>query len=177
VIIGLLAGFFAVAYSGGPIPLGSKALGDLLVFIFFGLVAVTTTYYLQTKTLTSQVFIAAVPIGLFIMAILIINNYRDYESDKKAGKITLAVLLGKQVTKLYFIVVILAGYMVAFILYVNILLIDLNLVILPLLTLPIHIFIIKELFRSEGKALNKLLALTARTSLLYSIFFSIGLLI
>ena len=84
----------ALAYSGGPCPLASLGLGDLFVFVFFGLVAVCGTYYVQALTLTWLVMGAAVPVGFLITAILVVNNLRDIEGDAKTGKRTLAVRLG-----------------------------------------------------------------------------------
>lgn len=84
----------ALAYSGGPYPLASHGLGDLFVFIFFGLVAVGGTYYVQALSLTPMALLVAVPPGLLITAILVVNNLRDIHTDRRSGKRTLAVILG-----------------------------------------------------------------------------------
>ena len=89
----LLCGF---AYTGGPAPLGYLGLGDLFVFIFFGVVAVTGSYYVQALTVTSSVLIASTGVGALATAILVVNNLRDRHTDKGAGKRTLAVRLGQR---------------------------------------------------------------------------------
>ena len=99
VCIGLACILAALAYSGGPLPLASHALGDLFVFIFFGIVAVCGTYYVQALQLTFMVVCMGIIVGLMITAILVVNNLRDIQTDRRAGKRTLAVLLGSRATK------------------------------------------------------------------------------
>ena len=96
VVIGLASILGALAYSGGPYPLASHGLGDLFVLIFFGLVAVGGTYYVQTLTFKSSVALLSLPVGFLITAILVVNNLRDIETDRQAGKNTLAVFFGCQ---------------------------------------------------------------------------------
>jgi 1,4-dihydroxy-2-naphthoate octaprenyltransferase len=91
-VASILCGY---AYTGGPYPLGYHGLGDVFVFIFFGLVAVSATYFVQTGRITAEVWLAAVPIGLLAANILVVNNYRDVETDVVAGKRTLVVRLGR----------------------------------------------------------------------------------
>ena len=93
----------AWTYTGGPLPYGYRALGEVFVFVFFGLVAVVGTTYVQTGTLAGLAFAVAVPPGLLIVAILVVNNLRDIEGDALAGKRTLAVLLGDRPTRLLFV--------------------------------------------------------------------------
>ena len=93
----------AWTYTGGPLPYGYRALGEVFVFVFFGLVAVVGTTFVQTGTLPGLAFAAAVPIGLLIVAILVVNNLRDIQGDAVAGKRTLAVLLGDRRTRLLFV--------------------------------------------------------------------------
>jgi 1,4-dihydroxy-2-naphthoate octaprenyltransferase len=90
----------AWTYTGGPLPYGYRALGEVFVFVFFGLVAVVGTTYAQTRTLEPLAFAAAVPIGLLIVAILVVNNLRDIAGDAAVGKRTLAVLVGDRATRL-----------------------------------------------------------------------------
>jgi 1,4-dihydroxy-2-naphthoate octaprenyltransferase len=85
-----------IAYTGGPYPLGYHGLGDLFVFLFFGLVAVGATYFVQAGGVTADVWIAAVPVGLLAANILVVNNYRDMETDAAAGKRTLVVRFGRR---------------------------------------------------------------------------------
>jgi 1,4-dihydroxy-2-naphthoate polyprenyltransferase len=93
----------AWTYTGGPLPYGYRALGEVFVFVFFGLVAVVGTTFVQTRTLPGLAFAVSVPIGLLIVAILVVNNLRDIEGDAVAGKRTLAVLLGDRRTRLLFV--------------------------------------------------------------------------
>jgi 1,4-dihydroxy-2-naphthoate octaprenyltransferase len=89
----------AWTYTGGPLPYGYRALGEVFVFVFFGLVAVVGTTFVQTRTLDGLAFAAAVPIGLLIVAILVVNNLRDVAGDAGAGKRTLAVVVGERATR------------------------------------------------------------------------------
>ncbi len=98
-IAGLLAIASGLGYTAGPWPIAYHALGELFVFVFFGLVAVTGTAFVQTGKITSLALGAAVPVGLLCTAILIVNNLRDIDTDRTAGKRTLAVLLGPAVTR------------------------------------------------------------------------------
>ncbi len=94
--IGVVSIVCALAYTGGPYPLGYNGLGDLFVFIFFGLVAVGATFYVQVHTVTLPVMAAAAAVGLLAANILVANNYRDVETDAKAGKRTLVVRFGRR---------------------------------------------------------------------------------
>ena len=103
----ILAG---VLYTGGPRPYGYEGLGELFVFLFFGLVAVTGSYYVQRKGLPWEAFVLAVPVGLLISAILVVNNVRDIETDRRAGKMTLAVRLGRERTRVLFAAMIVLAF-------------------------------------------------------------------
>ena len=94
--IGVGSSLCGIAYTGGPYPLGYNGLGDLFVFLFFGLVAVTTTYYVQAGGVTWAAVICAAAIGLLAANILVANNYRDAETDLVAGKRTLVVRFGRR---------------------------------------------------------------------------------
>src|SRR3989441_4544019 len=89
----ILAG---VLYTGGPRPYGYEGLGEVFVFLFFGIVAVAGSYFVQYETLPWEAFVCAVPVGLLAAAILVVNNVRDIDTDRRAGKRTLAVRLGRQ---------------------------------------------------------------------------------
>lgn len=95
IAVGVASILCGIAYTGGPFPLGYNGLGDVFVFIFFGLVAVGATYFVQAGRVTADVWLAAVPIGLLAANILVVNNYRDAETDAAAGKRTLVVRLGR----------------------------------------------------------------------------------
>jgi len=94
--IGIVSLACALAYTGGPYPLGYNGLGDVFVFLFFGLVAVGATYYVQTSALPGDVLWVGAAIGLLATNILVVNNYRDVETDARAGKRTLVVRFGKR---------------------------------------------------------------------------------
>jgi 1,4-dihydroxy-2-naphthoate octaprenyltransferase len=94
-VIGVASILCGYAYTGGPYPLGYHGLGDVFVFVFFGLVAVSTTYFVQAGTVTLPVALAAVAIGALAANILVVNNYRDVETDAVAGKRTLVVRFGR----------------------------------------------------------------------------------
>ncbi|MFN8125421.1 MAG: 1,4-dihydroxy-2-naphthoate polyprenyltransferase [Candidatus Nanopelagicales bacterium] len=108
-IASVLAGWF---YTGGPRPYGYAGLGEVFVFVFFGLVAVVGTAASQIGTVIALAVVAAVPVGLWACAILIANNLRDIPTDVEAGKHTLAVRLGDRRTRILFIAVVLAGFAV-----------------------------------------------------------------
>ena len=99
-LIGAAAIICAVAYTGGPFPLGYLGLGEVFVFIFFGLAGVAGTAYVQTRDLTGLALAASVPIGALAAGILVVNNLRDLRTDAQAGKRTVAVRLGDRRTRL-----------------------------------------------------------------------------
>jgi 1,4-dihydroxy-2-naphthoate octaprenyltransferase len=103
VAVGAVCIAAAWTYTGGPLPYGYRALGEVFVFVFFGLVAVVGTTYVQTGTLPGLAFAVAVPVGLLIVAILMVNNLRDIDGDAVVGKRTLAVLLGERTTRLAYV--------------------------------------------------------------------------
>ncbi len=103
VAVGAVCIAAAWTYTGGPLPYGYRALGEVFVFVFFGLVAVVGTTYVQTRTLPGLAFAVAVPIGLLSVALLMVNNLRDIAGDAVVGKRTLAVLLGERATRLAYV--------------------------------------------------------------------------
>jgi 1,4-dihydroxy-2-naphthoate polyprenyltransferase len=102
VAVGAVSILAAWTYTGGPIPYGYRALGEVFVFVFFGLVAVVGTTFGQTRSLDGLAFAAAVPIGLCSVALLVVNNLRDVHGDAAVGKRTLAVLLGEHRTRVVY---------------------------------------------------------------------------
>ncbi len=104
----LLAGY---AYTGGPKPIAYSASGELFVFLFFGLVAVLGSYYLQTLSLSLNALAAACAIGFLAAAVLLVNNYRDLQSDRKAGKLTLTHYLGEHRSQQFYALLILAPFL------------------------------------------------------------------
>jgi 1,4-dihydroxy-2-naphthoate octaprenyltransferase len=165
----------ALAYSGGPFPLGSYGLGDLLVFSFFGIVAVCGTYYVQTLQLNQLAVFASLPVGFLITAILVVNNLRDMMTDRKAGKHTLAVILGQQGARIEYVTLLAGGYLMP--VFVYFLEKGSAWVFLPLLTLPLAASLCLTVCRKEGAVLNDALAGTARLTIAFSLLFSMGLLL
>ncbi len=102
IVVGLACILAALGYSGGPRPYGAVGLGELVVFVFFGLVATVGSAYVQVERFPAEAIAAAVPVGLLAVAILVVNNLRDVDSDRTAGKITLAVRLGRARTKVLY---------------------------------------------------------------------------
>ena len=98
-VIGVASIVCGIAYTGGPWPLGYNGLGDVFVFVFFGLVAVCATYFVQAGSITRDAVLASVPVGLLAANILVVNNYRDVETDAAAGKRTLVVRFGRRVAR------------------------------------------------------------------------------
>src|SRR5213079_3493162 len=102
-----------VLYTGGPRPYGYEGLGELFVFLFFGVVAVVGSYFVQVEKLEWEAFALSVPVGLLASAILVVNNVRDIDTDRRAGKRTLAVRLGRQRTRMLYSVMLLVAYLLA----------------------------------------------------------------
>ncbi len=173
--VGLLAIISAIAYTGGPFPIGYHGLGEIFVFIFFGLVAVCGTYYVQAETINSMALWASIPIGLLITAILVINNLRDIETDKKSGKKTLAVRMGKNATLIEYFLLLGFSYIIPLILWAKGL--TSFVIMIVWLSIPMILPLVKDVTTKIGKPLNKTLADTARLGLIYAVLFSIGYLI
>jgi 1,4-dihydroxy-2-naphthoate octaprenyltransferase len=172
-IIGILSIIAGIAYTAGPYPLAYNGLGDIFVFMFFGIAGTTGTYYIQVKEFSMVSLLTSIPVGALITDILVVNNYRDIEEDRAAGKRTLAVIFGKDFTKFQFIFLILTSFAVPAILFFFF-----NFkywIFLPYLTFPIAYKIIIMLHTLEGLQLNKTLELTAKLSALYGFLFAIGL--
>jgi 1,4-dihydroxy-2-naphthoate octaprenyltransferase len=173
VIVGIAAILSAIAYTGGPFPLAYYGLGDLFVFLFFGLASVAGTYYVQAGFASTAAWWMTVPPGLIITAILVVNNLRDLENDRKAGKHTLAVILGERATKTQYLICLMAAYLV------QLLAAWLEVVpwfsLLTWLSLPLAIRTTQVVFTQKGRPLNAALAGTGQTALLFSILFWMGL--
>lgn len=173
-VIGLTAILAAIAYTGGPLPYGYYGLGELFVFLFFGLAAVCGTYYVQALTVTRAAVIAAVPVGALITAILVVNNYRDIDTDRRAGKHTLAVLLGRRGVRIEYAALLAAAYLAPLWLALSA---NRPLwLLLPWLTLPLAVAPARAIFTAlDGPTLNKALAATARLGLFFSLLLALGI--
>jgi len=174
ILIGVAAIISAIAYTGGPFPLGYHGLGDIFVFIFFGLAAVAGTYYVQAGSVSVAAWWMTIPPGLIITAILVVNNLRDLENDRKVGKHTLAVRLGERATKIQYLICMVVAYL-----------------ILPVVawmgiiswfsllawgSLPIAIRAARTVFTQKGRPLNAALAGTGQAAFVFSVLFWVGML-
>jgi 1,4-dihydroxy-2-naphthoate octaprenyltransferase len=176
VLLGSASILAALAYSGGPYPLASHGLGDLFVFFFFGLVAVCGTYYVQALQLSPMVVLMGIILGLLITAILVVNNLRDIETDRKSGKRTLAVMIGQDKTRSEYMLLLLGAYTIPVIIWLSSF--ASAWLLLPLATLPLAFLQIRRIRKtSDGPALNDLLAKTARLSFFFSILLAGGLIL
>lgn len=173
IAIGITAIISAVLYTGGPFPLGYNGLGDIFVFLFFGLVAVGGTYYVQAQQINDMAIIAGIAPGLFSVAILTVNNLRDVHNDKSSGKKTLVVLLGEKFGRLqYLISVLLACLAPFFLIYLtgaHRWAAAASLAII--LTIPV----LRTIYREPPSVIyNKALAQTGKALFIFSLLFSLG---
>jgi len=168
----ILAG---VLYTGGPRPYGYEGLGELFVFLFFGVVAVAGSYFVQVQQLPWEAFACAVPVGLLASAILVVNNVRDLDTDRRAGKRTLAVRLGRARTRSLYAAMLLVAFAAA----------PLSWafgsmgpwLLLPWAVAPLALRLARVVrTRSDGPALNAALAGTGAMQLLFCLLYSAGIL-
>jgi 1,4-dihydroxy-2-naphthoate octaprenyltransferase len=169
----ILAG---VLYTGGPKPYGYEGLGELFVFLFFGIVAVTGSYFVQRQHLPWQAFALAVPVGLLAAAILMVNNIRDLETDRRAGKRTLAVRLGRPRARLAYGLMVYGAFLTAPLPW---LLGSLSFcLLLPWLALPLAVPIVRTVAqRTDGPSLNAALARTGMLQLAFCVLLCAGVLL
>ena len=174
VFIGLLSIACGILYTGGPMPLAYHGLGDLFVMIFFGAVAVCGTYYVQALSWSFPVFWASLAVGALITAILVVNNLRDYQTDEKAGKITLVVRYGTTFGHFEYGALMVWAYGTPF--FLCALAPDFYSLycLLPLVSAPMALAACRRVWTGEGVALNPELGATAKVGLIYSLLFSIG---
>lgn len=175
IAIGITAILAALAYTGGPFPLGYYGLGEVFVFIYFGLAAVCGTYYVQAGTVSLAAWSSAVPLGLLIVAILVVNNLRDIEGDRAAGKHTLAVRLGVSGTQMEYVLCILGAYGSVSVMA------SLGLVPpaawLIWLSAPVAYRLVRSIYQETGRSLNRALAGTGQLTLVFGILFALGIVI
>ena len=175
ILIGLAAIFSAIAYTGGPFPLGYYGLGDLFVFIFFGVAAVAGTYFVQVGSVSAQAWWMSLPIGWLIVDILVVNNLRDINADRAAGKHTLAVRFGEAGARIQFVVLLVAAYFLLPVLALMNILPWTSL--LAWLSIPLGWRIWQIVRKQAGPPLNAALAGTGQTTLVYSLLFLVGMLL
>lgn len=171
--LGIAALICAVAYTGGPYPLAYLGLGEVFVFLFFGLAAVAGTAYIQTGDVTALSLAMSVPIGALAIGILVINNLRDIDTDRAAHKRTLAVRLGvKNTQREYALMLIIAG--VAPVVFWLVGWLDWP-VVLTIGWWPFGVGLWNQVTSSTGRALNPVLGNTGRALLVYSLLLSAAL--
>lgn len=175
ILIGLAAIASAILYTGGPFPLGYYGLGDIFVFIFFGLAAVTGTYYVQAGFVSTAAWCMAVPIGLLVVNLLVVNNLRDIPTDRKAGKFTMAILLGERGSRIeYILLQVISFGMIPVLVWIRILPVW---ALVSWLTIPMAIKAARIVLCQTGKQLNPALAGTSKLAMYFGIFFLVGILI
>lgn len=173
ILIGLTAIFAAIAYTGGPFPLGYHGLGELFVFLFFGLAAVCGTYVVQAGTIHPVAWWASVPVGVLAVAIIVVNNLRDLATDRAAGKRTLAVRFGEHATEGEYVALIGIAYLVPPLMcFAGV---TSAWVLLAWLSLPLVPSLVRRVRHERGRVLNGVLAGTARLELLYGLGLALGL--
>lgn len=157
-----------LGYVGGPVPYGYRGLGEVFVFVFFGLVATVASRYVHDMTAPLEAWLAAIPVGMLVTAILVANNYRDIETDRATGKRTLAVLMGRDRTRAFFAALLLGAFVVTLVfglagwLPITTLF---TVFLLPFATVPMRIVYA----RTDGPALIRALKGTARLHLWFGV--------
>jgi 1,4-dihydroxy-2-naphthoate polyprenyltransferase len=175
-LVGAASILAGVLYTGGPRPYGYEGLGELFVFLFFGIVAVVGSFFVQIEHLHWEAFALAVPVGLLASAILVVNNFRDIDTDRRAGKRTLAVRMGRARTRVLYAVMIYGAYVLV---PVTWLFGPLKAwVLLAWLTLPVAAPVVRVVRnRTDGASLNGALAQTWMLQLTFCVLLSAGLLL
>jgi 1,4-dihydroxy-2-naphthoate octaprenyltransferase len=174
IAIGLVSIAAAIAYTGGPWPLGYHGLGDLAVFVFFGVVAVTGTCFVQLGHVPALAAVASIPVGALATAILVVNNLRDVDTDRAAGKRTLAVRLGRGGARAEWSLLVASAYVLASLPWL--VFGETPWVLLPWLTVPLAISLGRVIHSEQaGPPLNEALAGTAQLCLFFSLLFAAGL--
>ena len=182
-VVGLASVAAGITYTGGPLPYGYRGLGDVFVFVFFGLVAVTGTYYVQAVatplplgvpegTVPAAAFVAGLPAAGLSTAILVVNNIRDRETDAAAGKRTLAVVLGYRLSRLEWTALVGMAYVVPVVFRLDG---YPPTVLLPLATAPLAVAVGRTVWaRTDGEALNPALERTGKLLFAHSVLFAAG---
>jgi len=175
VVVGLAAIASAWAYTAGPYPLGYHGLGEPFVFVFFGLVAVAGTGFVQIGTMTTAAVVAALPMGLLATAILVVNNLRDIEADRVAGKRTLAARFGPRFARTEYLVLVVGAFAVP----------PLAVaagvgswwLLLSWMSAPLAVTVCRVVLHEEGRPLNRALAMTGLLELTFALLYAAGLVI
>jgi 1,4-dihydroxy-2-naphthoate octaprenyltransferase len=176
-LVGAASILAGVLYTGGPRPYGYEGLGEVFVFLFFGVVAVTGSYFAQVEELTWEAFVLAVPVGLLAASILVVNNVRDLETDRRAGKRTLAVRLGRSRARGLYGAMVYLAFLAAPVPWLAGSPDLTAWVLLPWLALPLAVPVVRVVRnRSDGPSLNGALARTGMLQLVFCALLSAGIL-
>ena len=175
VVIGLLSILAALAYTGGPYPLGYNGLGEVFVFIFFGLAAVGGTYYVQALHYDLTAFATSIPVGCLVVAILVVNNLRDISADLKAGKHTTAVRFGALWTQHEYVLLLVLAFFTPVLMAVSGLLPPW--VLLAWLGLPMGLSLVRQVGTETGRSLNRTLGGTGSLELVFALLLALGLVV
>ena len=172
ILVGVIIMIFALAYSAGPYPLSHHGLGDVAVIIFFGVVPVTLTYYLQSGAWAGVELVLAtsVAVGLLAANVLVVNNYRDMDDDAAVGKRTTVVIFGRRVMSLVYL---LSGFVAMGIMYPVWCYLPVWSLAIPAAYLVMHVMTWNNLKKAKGAELNPLLGKTALNLLLFALMFLI----
>lgn len=172
-VIGLVSLASGYLYTGGPYPLGYHGWGDLFVFVFFGLVATAGTYYVQDQTFNHGVILAGAAMGFLATAVLVVNNLRDIDTDRMAGKRTLAVKIGRRGTQIEYVLLLAFAFAIP---VIPVLQFRLPWIFaLPVLTLPLALLLAHHVWHHpEPERLNHVLAGTGLLTFLFGALFAIG---
>jgi 1,4-dihydroxy-2-naphthoate octaprenyltransferase len=174
-VLGLLAITAAVTYTAGPKPFGYLGLGELFVFFFFGPVAVAGTTFVMTHDVTRLALLASIPMGSLVTAILVVNNLRDIETDRVAGKRTLAVRIGRGATRWEYTALIVVAYAMPLVMWASGL--SQPGPLLAWTTAPLAFLLVRRVREGSGRALNPLLGGTARLCLWFAVTFGAGIIL
>lgn len=169
--IGVLIAVFAFAYSAGPYPLSYHGLGDVAVLIFFGIVPVNLTFYVQAGYFDPLTMLASFSIGLMGVNVLLVNNYRDVEDDREANKRTTVVIFGRKAAQVGYLF---NGFIAISLLAPVWVIVPVWVLAIPLLYLVMHTATWIKLSKTEGAALNPLLGKTARNMLIFSLLLTVA---
>lgn len=172
--LGIASLVFGILYTGGPYPLGYNGLGDVFVFLFFGIAAVMGSYYIHTLEWAQEAFWASLPAGALSVNILVVNNLRDIKSDAETGKQTLGVIFGERFLKAEYLIMILLALAIPPHLWFWE---DFSLwIFLPYISIPFTIPLLKSVFTETVKSnLNETLTNTAKHMTIFGILFAVGI--
>ena len=170
-VIGLFSLVAGYAYTGGPKPIAYSTTGEIFVFLFFGLIAVMGSYYLQAGTLSLNALLVSIAIGLLAAAVLLVNNYRDLDTDVLANKLTLTHFLGRRHAKHLYLMLIISPFLLPLIMTNRP-----NGSWLVLIALPFALLLVRRFTNeSPGPEFNRILAQTAQLQLIFAVLLSVGL--